>query len=261
MFDLSFFITLAVCCIGALISGLFGFGFPLFAMPVLSLLYTTREAIVVSIPITNLSVWWLTFSTHVTGSTTGMPPATATLGGVLRRFWYMPPAVVVGNLISSLLLHDVNPKWMQITLALMILSYLLLERLPIERLKLQPGRAIAVGILLGVAGGIFESAVNISVVPLLLFARLMQLQRDEMIRFLNLCFLAGRVAQFSSYWQSANIDPQLWQIGLWVCVPAFAFMMLGIHLRRHMKVETYQSGVRGLLIIMASGLIIRAGWI
>ncbi len=111
---------------------------------------------------------------------------------------------------------------------------------------------------LGLVLGAFESAVKVAVVGLLLFARLQHLSREDTSRFLNICFIAGRVAQATGYWQMSDIDSRLWWLGLWVMLPAFGFMFLGIRLRRRMNSAGYDTGVRLLLSVMAAGLLARA---
>lgn len=245
LFDPGFIFVLLVCCAGALVSGAIGFGFPLLAMPLLTMLYDTRTAIVISIPITCLMVGWLS----VTG------PG---LGATLRRYWYMPVAVAAGNLVAGALLREVSPLWLQIALGVMIVCYLAFERLPVNRWECPPQWRTAIGCGMGLAAGISEAAVNVSVVPLLLHGRLLRLERDDLVRYLNLCFIAGRLAQCATYWSSPHDLRMGWQLGLIVLLPSFALMLWGVRLRRHLNPVNYLLGVKALLLLMAAGLLIHA---
>lgn len=243
--DPGFLFVLVVCCAGSLVSGAIGFGFPLLAMPLLTMLYDTRTAIVIAIPITCLTVAWLSF--------TG--PG---LGATLRKYWYMPVAVAGGNLAAGALLHDISPRWLQIALGVMIVCYLGFEKLPVQRWDCPPNWRVALGIIMGLAAGISEAAVNVSVVPLLLHGRVLRLERDDLVRYLNLCFIAGRIAQFTTYWNSPGDHHVAWQIGMIVLLPSFALMLWGIRLRRYLNPANYLLGIKALLLVMAAGLLIHA---
>ena len=105
-----------VMLLAGFVHGAIGFGFPLVATPMLTLVLDLKTTILVSLVPTMV-----------------MTLISAFRGGMLResvlRFWFMPIMLVIGSYLGTRILIGANPAHFVLLLAVCLLAFLNLERL------------------------------------------------------------------------------------------------------------------------------------
>jgi uncharacterized protein len=236
----------AACIVSGFAHGALGFGFPIVATPLVTLVLDIKSAIALLAPIT-LAVVVISVL-HGGG-----------LGALLRRYWFMPIVMTLGSWLGTRLLIAMPPEPFMLVLALVMLIYLNLDRLGIASVPLAQRRYVPLGVLFGFVAGISEAVANVAGPILLVYFMLLGLQPVPLVQALNLCFLFGKGTQVATWTASGVMTPAIWLAVAGLAVPAVGALFAGIRLRQRIDAQTYRSWLRKALWAMTAVLIVQFG--
>ncbi|WP_295882801.1 sulfite exporter TauE/SafE family protein [uncultured Thiohalocapsa sp.] len=225
----------------AFVHGVFGFGFPMLATPLLALGMDLRAAVQLTL--------LPTIATNL-GSIAGERGR----GEALRRFWPIPVFTAVGSFAGTQVLLAVDPEPFRLLLGLVLVAYLLTERLHGgSRERRVPGWGLA---LLGLGMGLMAGVVNIFAPIVIVFALYTRMPAQLMVAAFNLSFVTSKSGQLLGFaWRDA-LDPGLMLQSLWALPGVLLALWLGIRLRRRIRPEHYRRLLRLGLWGLAAALVL-----
>ncbi|ESQ17266.1 MAG TPA: sulfite exporter TauE/SafE family protein [Chromatiaceae bacterium] len=232
--------ALAVLLLAAFIHGAFGFGFPMVATPLLALMMDLRAAIlIILIPCICINAVSILGEKHRLEA--------------LRIFWPIPAFSIVGSLIGTQVLLSVNSEPFRLLLALVLVAYLLVDRLHgVERTRNLPKWALA---LLGLGLGLMAGVINIFAPVLIVFALYTRMRPELMVAAFNLSFLTSKTGQLIGFTLNQALDASLLMQAFWALPLVLGALLVGIAVRRRIQPESYRKLLRFGLWFMAVALI------
>ena len=236
-----------VIALAGIAHGTLGFGFPIISTPLVALLLDIKTAVLVTV----------------------LPNIVVNMMSILRggnwrasigRYWPLAVWVVLGTLVGSRLLLTVRHEPLQILLALMIVVFLLQDRLrqvDWSWVKRSPQLA-AVGF--GVTAGILSGAVNVALPPLVIYLLTQELTPIALTQTLNLCFIAGKTVQAVALGVSDAASLGLLYVSLPFVPLAAATVYAGMRLQSRIGAEAYAGLLRIALGAIAAALLVQVAW-
>lgn len=240
MSDLLF--TLPIMMVAAFAHGALGFGFPLLSTPLLVLGMEIRSAILLTlIPTVTINFFSIL--------------SEARWKEAIRRFWPIPTFTIVGSFLGTQLLLTTDPSPYRLLLAIVVIAYLLSDRLPgTKKERHVPAWGLA---LFGLTLGLLAGVVNVFAPLIVIFALETRMKPELMVATFNISFLtskSGQIAGFVS--QGAFQGPEI-SFALLTLPLVLASLWAGIRLRKRIDVESYTKALRFVLWIVALYLIIQ----
>jgi uncharacterized membrane protein YfcA len=231
---------LAVLLLSAFVHGTFGFGFPLVATPLLALMMDLRAAILLTlVPTICINLASILGEKH--------------RAEALRLFWPIPTFTVVGSLIGTQVLLSADPEPFRLLLALVLVAYLLAERLHgVERERTVPNWGLA---LLGLCLGLLAGVVNIFAPVIIVFALYTRMRPELMVAAFNISFITSKSGQLLTFAANGALDMAVIAQALWALPLILGVLWSGMLLRRRIHPEHYRRLLRLALWAMAAALI------
>jgi len=230
-------ITCAIVLAG-LIHGALGFGFPFVATPLIAMVSDMRTAIFTVLVPTLAAV---AVNIAMSGS----------LRTVLARFWMMPVYAIVGSFIGTTLFVMMPRFPYALLLALAIFVYLNLDRLGLGELPVVGRHERAFAPLSGIAAGFFEGTANVAAPPLIIFYLALGLAPAALVQALNICFLVGKLIQFTVLTTRGGITLAQWATTLPLAVVAAGALIFGLRIRHRINAQTFRVWVKRFLLATA----------
>ena len=240
MWELLF--TLPILMVAAFAHGALGFGFPLLSTPLLVLGMDIRSAILLTlIPTVTINLFSILTE--------------ARWKEALQRFWPIPTFTIIGSFIGTQLLLTTDPSPYRLLLAVVVIGYLLSDRLPrTQKERHVPAWGLA---LFGLALGLLAGVVNVFAPLIVIFALETRMKPELMVATFNVSFLtskSGQIAGFVS--QGAFHGPEV-TFALIALPLVIASLWIGIRLRKRIDVENYKKALRLVLWVVALYLIVQ----
>jgi uncharacterized membrane protein YfcA len=231
-----------VMLVGGFAHGMIGFGFPIIATPLLTLVLPMKQAILV-----------LLVPTLV------MTLLNALRGGRLResigRYWYLPLLLVIGAFAGTRLLIVAPNEPVVLLLAAVLFVYLNMERLGKTNVRVVREHPQASAVVFGLVAGLFEGTANVSGPALLVYFLLIGLSPRAIVQTLNFAFVVGKLSQTVTWTVSGGISPAQWAQTLpWVLLAAVT-LVFGRRIHDRISTFTYMRWLRGFLWAMVALLL------
>jgi uncharacterized membrane protein YfcA len=238
---------IAVIGVAGVAHGTLGFGFPLISTPLVALLVDVKTAVLVTV-LPNVAVNMISILR----------------GGNWResigRYWPLALWVVVGTLAGSRLLLTVPHEPLQVLLALMIVVFLLQERLRRLDWSWAKRRPQLAALIFGLTAGVLSGAVNVALPPLVIYLMTLELTPIALTQTLNLCFIAGKTVQALALGVSDAPSQKLLYASLPLIPLAAGAVYAGLRLQSRISAATYQSLLRKALGVIAAALLLQVAW-
>ena len=238
---------IVVVILAGFIQGTLGFGFPFLATPMLAMVVDMRTAIIMVLLPTLATVITMLFTCNA-------------LLPVLRRFWLMPVYAFLGALAGTTIFIAAPTFPYQLLLAAIILFYLNLDRISSGEWPLIRRHEKMFAPVAGAAAGLFEGTANVAAPPLIIYYLALGLAPAMLIPALQICFLVGKVAQFSMLTWHGGVTMAQWSATL----PLVAFAIVGViggaRVRNRIDAETYRKWVKRALLAIAFALLAQYGY-
>ena len=186
-----------VALIAGFVHGVIGFGYPLVAMPLLTIVLDLKSAILVAIIPTAL-----------------LAVASMFYGGSLRqsvgRFWFMPLCMMVGTYSGTTLLIGADSRPFILLLAISLLLYLNIDRFGRHRLAVLTRYPRISGAIFALVAGWFEATANVAGPILLIYFMLIGLDPKALVQTLNFCWIGGKLMQIGTWTVAGGISATFW---------------------------------------------------
>jgi uncharacterized membrane protein YfcA len=239
--------VVTITVIAGLAHGTLGFGFPLISTPLVALLVDIKTAVLVTV-LPNVAVNMISILR----------------GGNWResigRYWTLALWVVGGTLIGSRLLLTVPHEPLQIVLALMIVVFLLQDRLRALDWSWSKRRPQLAAFLFGTVAGVLSGAVNVAMPPLVIYLMTLELTPIALTQVLNLCFIAGKSVQALALGIADEASQKLLYASLPLIPLAAGAVYAGLRLQSRIGAETYRGLLRKVLAAIAAALVAQVAW-
>ena len=237
-------IYLPILLFAAFTHGALGFGFPLITTPLLVLFMPLPAAILLTL-IPTVSINLVSFFTEKHWKQ------------ALRDYWPIPAFTIVGSIIGTQILLSVDPSPFRMLLALVLVAYLVTERLRGSRQKHQlPKWGMA---LFGLGLGLLAGVVNIFAPVIIVFALYTRMNPTLMVATFNMSFLTSKSGQIIGFIINDAFDPGIVLLTVALVPLVLLFLWIGIRIRRKIDRDTYMQLLRGALWLIATALV--ADWI
>lgn len=237
-------IALAVVAFAGAVHGTFGLGFPMVATPVLALLADVQTAILLTLaPNIAVNLWSMLRGGN--------------LGASIGRFWYVAVWMLAGSAIGTLILVALDPNPFRIVLALVILLYLMGDRLKQVDWSWIPRYPRASGSGAGLIGGLLGGTVNVGGPALMIYFLEVRVSPLVLVQALNLAFLLGKSTQAVTFGVLGVLTPSLLLLSLPLGVLALVGLRSGMWLRDRFSPDAYRGWLRGLLWLLAGLLVVQ----
>jgi hypothetical protein len=224
------------------VHGALGFGYPLIAMPLLSLVLDTKATILIVI----IPAFFLSIANAIAGGKWSES---------IGRFWYLPLAIMAGAYVGTRMVITADPAPFLLVLSFVLLLYLNIQRIGTANLGWIKRHPVVCTIVFGVIGGWVESSTNMNLPVLLILFMGLQLGPQAIVQLANYSGIGGKSAQFAGWMSADGITLGFWLTMLpWVGVAAVA-LAAGYQVRRRIDPTTYMRWLRGFLWIMAFALL------
>ena len=237
----------AIIVLAGLAHGTLGFGFPIISTPLVALLVDVKTAVLVTV----------------------LPNIAVNIVSILRggnwresigKYWPLALWVVLGTLAGSRLLLTAPHEPLQLLLALMIVVFLMqdrLGRLDWSWVKRKPQLA---AFFFGLLAGVLSGAVNVALPPLVIYLMTQQLSPIALTQTLNLCFIAGKTVQAVALGVSDAQSQQMLYASLPLIPLAVVAVYAGMRLQSRISAETYNRLLRKALGAIATLLVLQVAW-
>jgi len=237
----------AIIVLAGLAHGTLGFGFPIISTPLVALVVDVKTAVLVTV----------------------LPNIAVNIVSILRggnwresigKYWPLALWVVLGTLAGSRLLLTAPHEPLQLLLALMIVVFLMqdrLGRLDWSWVKRKPQLA---AFFFGLLAGVLSGAVNVALPPLVIYLMTQQLSPIALTQTLNLCFIAGKTVQAIALGVSDAQSQQMLYASLPLIPLAVVAVYAGMRLQSRISAETYNRLLRRALGAIAALLVLQVAW-
>jgi uncharacterized membrane protein YfcA len=241
--DPALLLALLVVLLAAVVKGALGMGFPLIAVPVLSLVLDPRTAVVVMSLPTLLANVGIVFRGG--GKDAAPRRVLALLGGT-----------VVGTAIGARLLAGLDVRLLSVVLGALAVIGALANASP-RPLRVPPRLEVVLSPLVGLASGLLGGATSIFAPPLAVYLQGLRLGPRTFVFVLTLCFTVGGVTQALSYWQLGLYSERVLALTALVLGPMAAGVWLGLRLQDRLPAGLFNRLVLLLVVVSGLNLIVR----
>ncbi|AHE97592.1 sulfite exporter TauE/SafE family protein [Thioalkalivibrio paradoxus] len=237
-------VALLIVAFAGAVHGTFGLGFPMVATPVLALLTDVQTAILLTLaPTMAVNLWTMLRGGNLAAS--------------VGRFWFVAVWMLVGSAVGTLVLVALDPNPFRLLLALVILLYLMGDRLKRVDWSWIPRYPRASGAGAGMLGGLLGGTVNVGGPALMIYFLEMRVPALVMVQAINLAFLLGKSTQAATFAAVGELTPVLLLVSLPLGVCALAGLRAGMWLSDRCSAEVYRHWLRRLLWLLAGLLVVQ----
>lgn len=242
------FAFIPILMLAAFAHGALGFGFPLISTPLLVLLMDMRAAVALTlIPTILINLVSILGERHWRQA--------------LRIYWPIPVFTVVGSLTGTQVLLSVDPEPFRLLLALVLVVYLLSDRLHrSERERRVPRWGMA---LLGFGLGMLAGLTNVFAPVIVIYALVTRMEPVLMVATFNLSFMTSKLGQLGGFLLHDAFTADTLELAFWALGPVLLSLWLGIRVRRRIDHDTYRKVLKAALWVIAAVLIgdwMRGAW-
>lgn len=223
---------------GAFVRAAIGFGLNLIIIPILALIMSPRDAVVLTV---------------LPGLLTN-PAIIHHLGGarpVLRRIAPLMVAMVVGAWLGAQLLANLDARTLSILVGVCSILFAAASALKLNP-PVRPEQEGRVGPLVGLGVGVIAGSTNIYGPPLAAYFHSLGMDKRDFLVAFSLVFMVTGVAQVFSYASLGLFTPPILLGSLAFCVPMFLGLRLGI--LAHARIPTLWFNRLVLVVIFVSGI-------
>ncbi|CAH1657293.1 putative membrane transporter protein [Hyphomicrobiales bacterium] len=243
--SITFIITVsATFLVAGLVKGVTGMGLPTVAMGLLgALMSPLLAATLLLVPSFVTNVWQVL--------------AGPNLGALLRRFWPMMLAIILGTVTASSLISGGDTRFTTAALGTALVVYAVYALL-LRPFRVSTGLERWLAPVIGVVTGLVTGGTGVFVIPAVPYLQALGLEKDDLVQALGLSFTISTIALAAGLaWHSAfradNLAVSILAVG-----PALAGMWAGRRLRIRISLATFRRWFLGCLLLLGLEMIARS---
>lgn len=242
--NLAFILVMSVIILATAVKAALGFGFPLIAVPLATLLVGPRTAVLlIAIPVVVTN-----FAILLRGGGTSAD---------FRRFGGLLLAVVLGTVVSAPFLGRLDPALLTLVLGVTAVLFTglsfwnLVPNIP-EGAQRYAGPAV--GLFAGVVGGV----TGIFAPPIAAYIHALRVDKRVFVFWLTASFMLGGLTQAVSYYRLGLYTPTVVLYAALACVPALLGTQVGLWIQDRLPAEVFRRLVLGLVLVTGVSLVIQS---
>ena len=243
-FDTTTIIVAVALLIAAFTKGTTGFGFPLIATPMVTLLLDIRTAVTILL-IPNILM-------DITQVFRGaFPTATA------RRFGWLLLCTVIGVFLGTKALVTL-PLWiLNLTLGISVLAFVVFSLFRMDY-QIPPRRETIFSPVVGFVGGFLNGMTNAAGPVLAAYLYSLNFPKTEFVKGIATIFLVTKIAQLIAVSSWNLFTPEALRLSLVVTLFILAGFYAGLKAQDHVNQQTFNRGLLALLFVIGVVLVVRA---
>jgi uncharacterized protein len=238
---------LAIAALAGAMHGFVGIGFPLLATPLFGLMFGWKLAVALLV----LPTW------IVTSCTVWTYRGQARLRDAARTYWPLPALMPAGLLLGVWALHALDAAVLMLTMAAVLVVFLLLDRLGRSDLPWARRHPTLLAVPFGLAAGFCEGAVNVAGPMLLIYFLVLDVPVAALIAVMNWLFLFGKTVQAVLMAERGAFGPLAFQALVPLAAIGSAAYFVGLRLRRRFDPARHRGWLKATLALVAAGLLLR----
>lgn len=243
-FDTTTIIVAVALLLAAFTKGTTGFGFPLIATPMVTLLLDIRTAVTILL-IPNILM-------DITQVFRGAFP-TATV----RRFGWLLLCTVIGVFLGTKALVTL-PLWiLNLTLGISVLAFVIFSLFQLDY-EISPRLETSLSPIAGFTGGFLNGMTNAAGPVLAAYLYSLKLPKTEFVKSIATIFLATKIAQLVAVSTWNLFTPEALRLSLVVTLFIFAGFYAGLKAQDYVNQQTFNRGLLALLFVIGVVLVVRA---
>lgn len=237
-------LSLAVMFLSGLFHGIAGFGFPMIATPLLSLLGSVQGAVLATL-LPTMAVNFFTIKAMSSGST------------IIKRYWLLSLCIIVGSWVGTRLLVLYPTEIYKLILSGMIILYLIREKLHLSFKKSVHHYYWPMMIFFGLLSGVVSGLVNVMIPILIIYVLELELEKKESIALMNFCFISSKVTQIITFTALGVFGKAEFLFAIPAVLIALIALMIGKRFHEKISATLYQKILKISLWLMAAMLIVQ----
>lgn len=235
------FATIVVLAAAA-IKGTIGFGFPLVAVPLLSMILGPRVAVpLIAIPTLLSNVIMIS------------------RGGSRERLVSMLPlvgGVMTGTVAGAFVIRALDPRALSVLVGSVTLLYVLASVFQLT-VRVPPDIALRVAPAVGVAAGLIGGSTGVFAPPLASYLHLLRMGKRDFVFWITLLFFVGNVVQVASYFHLGLYRGSVLSAALMACVPMVAGTWVGLACQEKLPASVFGHIILGIVGVASVTLLVQ----
>lgn len=230
--------------LGGTVKGVLGVGFPLLAVPMMSLAVPTVEAAaLVTVPVVFSNLWQ------------------AREGGSLRlrfgRYWPLVAMLFAGTALGAWGLATWDARWSKLVLAAVVLAFVGL-RITRPHFHVAPAYERPAGAAAGFLGGVIGGTTVMFGPVIIMYMSALRLPRDEFVGSIALIYLLGTAAFLIAFSSFGHFTRELLTASAIAVVPVGAGLAIGRSVRARIRQQVFERALLAVLVVIGANLLYRA---
>jgi hypothetical protein len=242
--NLAFVLVLGVIVLATAVKAALGFGFPLIAVPLSTLLVGPRNAVLlIAIPVVVTN-----FAILLRGGGTRED---------FRRFGGLLLAVVLGTVTSAPFLGRLDPALLTMVVgvtAVLFVGLSFWDLVPDISRRAQRYAGPLVGLFAGVVGGV----TGIFAPPIAAYIHSLRVDKRVFVFWLTASFMLGGLTQAVSYYRLGLYTPTVVIYAALACVPALLGTRVGLWIQDRLPTGVFRRLVLALVLVTGISLVVQS---
>ncbi len=240
-------LVIAACALaillGGIVKGTLGVGLPLFAVPIMSLMIGSTQAIaLVAVPVLVSNVWQAWQEGNWKPS--------------LKRFW---PLMLTQGIMTVLAVHwtlsfSVKQLNMLVAFAVVLAVVAMLFK---PSFNIPPEKEKVVGALVGTLSGMLGGVSSLMGPILISYTMSLKMQRDEFVGAISVIYLNAAWPLYLAMFSFGRMETVDLGYSLLALIPMALGLKVGQKLRHRLSEEAFRKVLLGFLIFVATLLVLR----
>ncbi len=241
-------LALVLLAIGgaAVVKGLTGFGFPLVAAPLISIVMDARSAVI----ILSLVSLFGNLGIMLRG------------GGNRPTFWRLAPMIgglAIGTVTGAQFVAAIDPLALGIVVGACTLTFAFVSLLKPE-LAVPTRLERYLALPMGLGGGMLGGSTSIFAPLIASYLQALHLTKREFVFFVTLLYSVGGVVQVGSYWQLGLYDRNLLLLIAVALIPNALGLALGLRFQNRVDATLFRRLTLAVIFFSGASLVIRGLW-
>ena len=228
---------------GGIVKGTLGVGLPLFAVPIMSLMIGSTQAIaLVAVPVLVSNIWQAWQEGNWKAS--------------LQRFW---PLMITQGVMTVLAVHwtlDFSVKQLNMLVAFaVVLAVVAMLFKP--SFNIPPEREKIVGAMVGATSGLLGGVSSLMGPILISYTMSLKMQRDEFVGAISIIYLNAAWPLYLAMFSFGRMEAVDLGYSVLALIPMAIGLTTGQKLRHRLSEEAFRKVLLGFLIFVATLLVLR----